>query len=96
MPRTKQVDGVRSFFTAAEEAARDAEELEATRPRTQAEIDAEIDSLTDQAMSGTDRDRAFGFLLADVWRSINPGLTQDEARIAVRDRFRQHMATIKS
>lgn len=64
-------------------------------PPTLAEIDAEIEALTEDVMNGTDRDRAFGMLLADMWRAANPGMTVADARIAVRARFKSHLDTLR-
>ena len=64
-------------------------------PPTPTEIDAEIEAITEDVMNGTDRDMAFGMLLADMWRAANPGMTVADARIAVRARFKSHLETLR-
>lgn len=58
----------------------------------EAEVTAELDQL-----SGTsnDRDKALAFLMADLWRAANPGMTVQEARAAVRSRLEVHLRNIK-
>ena len=64
-------------------------------PPTLAEIDADIEALTEDVMNGTDRDRAFGMLLADMWRAANPGMTVADARNGVRARFKSHLEALR-
>jgi hypothetical protein len=40
---------------------------------------------------GSDRDKAMFLLFVDMWRETNPGMTQQEARAAVRERLRVHL-----
>lgn len=70
---------------------------EKTVAELEAEREARLQSDLDRIVSkGSDRDKALAMLIADIWRSANPGMTQNEARQAVRDRLETHLRNIRS
>jgi len=66
---------------------------------TQAEVDAQKEATLQHelkiAVGVSDVDKAIAFVLADIWRAQNPGLTVQEARQAVRSRLEFHLRDIK-
>lgn len=64
-------------------------------PMTEAEIRAEVDGWADSLLTGTLRDRAIGMLFADLWQVIDATLSHDAARQHVRDRFRDHLLSLR-
>ena len=64
-------------------------------PATPAELQAEVDALTEQLANGNDRDKAIAMTLADLLKYIQPTLSTQQARNAVRNRFAANLAAIK-
>jgi len=62
---------------------------------TTQEIDAKVNSKVNQAVGVSDVDKAIGFLLADLWQQLNAGMTEQEARQAVRERLKTHIRNIR-
>jgi len=95
MALTKIVDGVVVELTPEEEAEVLAEWEANEQPPTAEEIEADVQALADDMTAATDRDKALAFLIADIWQQMNPGMTQAEARQAVRDRAVTHLRAIR-
>jgi len=61
------------------------------RDKTPSEINSEIADKANSIETGSARDKAMFLLFVDMWRETNPGMTQQEARAAVRERLRVHL-----
>ncbi len=85
MARFKNVNGKRVQLTDKEEAARDAEELEASQPPKQADLDAEIDALADEIDQGKTFTRALAVEVFKMKKATEPTLTPRQFKTRIRN-----------
>ena len=98
MARFKQLSRGRTIpFTAAEETLRDAEELEATRPRTSVELNAEITKTLDQHFGpdASEDAKVRNLMAADVLMGLDNTLTKSTALKQVRLEYEAHLRTVR-
>lgn len=63
---------------------------------TPQEIDAQVDAIATEAIEASIIDKAFFRLFADFWMQLNPLLSEQEARDAVKDRLKVHIDNIRN
>ena len=95
--RFKMVDGVKVQLTNAEEAVRTAEELEATRPRTPAEIQAAVAKTLDRyfGTNASEDSQVRNLMAADVLMAIDNRLTKSTALAQVRANYETQLRAVR-
>ena len=95
--RMKSVNGVAVEMTDAEEAARTAEEAEATRPRTPAERNAAVTKTLGQHFGpdASEDVQVRNLMAADVLMGIDNRLTKTTALVQVRANYEAHLRAIR-
>ena len=97
MNRFKMVNGKKVQMTNAEEAARTAEETEATRPRTPAENQAALTKTLDRyfGTNASEDSQVRNLMAADVLMGIDNTLTKSTALAQVRADYETHLRAVR-
>lgn len=93
----KYLNGELLDMEPAEQTSHDAEQAELTRPRTPEELEATVQEDLDRRFgaNATDFEKAGILFDADIWKFLNPTLTKQQARAAVRKRYEMHLRAIR-